>query len=251
MRQYSTWIKCGSRAGQPGFVKFQGLPGQELLAGGKTRLAPRQNLPGKRRAGIRNAIAHNPDLAGKELLRVRAVVLGEHDAQVHLLHQPVREHAPAHGHRQFQPSCQPRRVPMQDHPLEKRPAQQHDQPIPVQGRPFSRGGNVIEIRDAVAETAPDGLQTIDQQQDKLDDKQIDNILELLRKPRIDMVKLDCRRKSPSRYLPPAVSGGGGPRPTPPTEAAPCSSGHDAAAVCGRILTVSCSSTREPGYAISE
>ena len=179
----------------------QRLAGPELFAGGEARLAERKHLPRKIGARIRDAIADHPDLAREKFLGIRAVVARQHDAQIHLFHEMIRERAGTHQHHCLKPLRQPGGVPVQNYALKKTPADQHHEPVTIQRRPFAGGGDVIKGGHSMAEAAPDGLRAIAQEQEKLSDSQIPNILELLRQPGIDVITVNAER---------AEAGGAGP-----------------------------------------
>ena len=156
--QHFDLLRIAARVPQIGLVQLRAR--EQLAPRGGARPTPWQNLLGKTRARIGNPVAHDPDLPREKLLGIRAVVIGQHDAEIHLLHQPIGERTRAHRHDHFQPLRQPGGMPMQNHPLEKRPADQHHNPIPIKGRAFPRRRDVIEIVRAITEPAPDGLQAI-------------------------------------------------------------------------------------------
>ena len=84
-------------------------------------------------------------------------------------------------------------MPVQNHAFEKTPAEQHHEPVAIQGRAFAWGGDVVKSGHAVAEPAPDGLRAVAQQQEEFANPQIADVLELLREPGIDMVAVDVKR----------------------------------------------------------
>src|SRR5215472_1178297 len=81
-------------------------------------------------------------------------------------------------------------MPVEYNPFEKRTAQPHDHPIPIQRRRFSRRGDVIKRRCAVAKSVPDGLEAVSDKQEEFREAHAADILHVLGETCINMIALD-------------------------------------------------------------
>ena len=104
----------------------------------------------------------------------------------------IREGARAHLHDCLKPFRQTGGVPVQDNSFEKWPAEQHHYPISIQCRAFARRRDIVKVRHAKSEPAPNGLRAITDQQNELPNPQIADVLQFLREPGIDMVAIDVK-----------------------------------------------------------
>ncbi len=82
---------------------------------------------------------------------------------------------------------------MQDDVLKKWPANEHDEPVAVEGDAFAGRGDVIEIFNAVTEPDPDGLQAIEQDQKNLGSLKLAHVFQVFGEAGVDVITLDAER----------------------------------------------------------
>jgi len=111
----------------------------------------------------------------------------------------------------FQPFGQTGGVPVQNDFLEKRTADEHDQPVAVKCNGLAGGGHVIKIGHTVTEPAPNRLEAVKQNQRDFADLEFADVFETFGKTRVNVVTinavavappdlfLDLRQSPPSRF----------------------------------------------------
>jgi len=155
----------------------QSLSRQQLASRGKACLASCEDLSLKFRAGVRNAVAYHPYLAGEYFFGICPIVLRQDNAEINLLHETVGPGARAHLDCGLKPFRQPGGVPMQYNFLERPPAKQHHHPIPIQCGCLAGRGNVVHGSNTIAKSAPNCLQAIIREEKQFSKPKISDVFE--------------------------------------------------------------------------
>ena len=106
----------------PQFFAAEAFASQKSFSGGRAGAPPRQHQPREIMARVRDSVAHHFDVLRNQLFGISPVIAGEHDAQIHLLHEMISDRARTHLDHGLEPLGQAGRVPVQDDSFEERPA---------------------------------------------------------------------------------------------------------------------------------
>ena len=163
-------------------------------------MAVRPDLGFKIRARVRNAVVDDAHAARKQFFRIGKIITREDEAQIHGPEQPVGGGAKGDDRLGFKPLGEAGGVPVQNHILKKWPAEQHHQPVAIEGDAFAGGGNVIKVFDAVAKPKPDGLQAKPEDKQDFYALKFADIRQPARETGIDVVTFEAERMRRARFF---------------------------------------------------
>ncbi len=97
---------------------------------------------------------------------------------------------------------------MQNDVFEKRPAEEHDQPVAIKRDVLARRGHIIKSVHTITKPAPDGLQAKQEEPHEFDALDFADVFEPLGKLGIDVKTFDAEGRwllRPVRFLPPVAA----------------------------------------------